>query len=291
MSLLQTQWKGKKLFKFEMTALLVALCTVALVLTPLAEASGLRSSNSHKVIIKADGKTQEVLTKHTKLHSILHQAGVTLAHHDEIRSSTPHVTDGTVINVYRAVHVKLEANGTVHEYLSGKPTVGELMEAHGYSLVRYAAANAEITDALKEGMVIKVETVEEHEKRKAEEARLAEEKRLAEMKKGPDYVDTEEGPLRFVEHYVMEGSAYLPTDGSDTGTTAMGIPARWGIVAVDPDVIALGTRVYVPGYGVALAADTGGMIEGLMIDLCMEDYDQAMEFGRRDIDVYVLADN
>ncbi|MBR1886210.1 MAG: 3D domain-containing protein, partial [Schwartzia sp.] len=44
----------------------------------------------------------------------------------------------------------------------------------------------------------------------------------------------------------------------------------------------------IPGYGVAIAADTGGMIEGDMIDLCMEDYDDCMEFGRRDINVYIL---
>ena len=53
-------------------------------------------------------------------------------------------------------------------------------------------------------------------------------------------------------------------------------------------MIPLGTRLYIPGYGVAVAADTGGMIEGDMIDLCMEDYGSAIEFGRRDVKVYVL---
>ena len=87
----------------------------------------------------------------------------------------------------------------------------------------------------------------------------------------------------------MEATAYLPTDGSPSGSTAMGIAAERGIVAVDPNVIPLGTRVYIPGYGEALAADTGGAIRGHKIDLCMEDYGEAMEFGRRDITVYVLS--
>ena len=87
----------------------------------------------------------------------------------------------------------------------------------------------------------------------------------------------------------MEATAYLPTDGGGDGVTATGIPAQWGIVAVDPDVIPLGTRLYIPGYGEALAADTGGAIEGSKIDLCMESYDERMDFGRRTITVHVLS--
>ena len=86
----------------------------------------------------------------------------------------------------------------------------------------------------------------------------------------------------------MEATAYLPTDGNGAGITAMGIPATYGVAAVDPRVIPLGSRLYIPGYGEALAADTGGAINGYKIDLCMESYDEAMRFGRRTITVYVL---
>lgn len=86
----------------------------------------------------------------------------------------------------------------------------------------------------------------------------------------------------------MEATAYLPTDGSGAGITAMGIPATYGVAAVDPSVIPLGSRLYVPGYGEAIAADTGGAIYGYKIDLCMESYEDAMNFGRRTITVYVL---
>ncbi len=101
-------------------------------------------------------------------------------------------------------------------------------------------------------------------------------------------VETSRGAVRYSEVMTMRATAYLPTDGSATGTTAMGIPATYGIVAVDPRVIPLGTRVYIPGYGEALAADTGGAIKGYKIDLCMESYSQAMRFGRRDVTVYIL---
>ena len=86
----------------------------------------------------------------------------------------------------------------------------------------------------------------------------------------------------------MEASAYLPSDGGGSGITASGIPAGYGVVAVDPWVIPLGTRLYIPGYGEAIAADTGGAIRGNKIDLCMEDYASCMQFGRRFVDVYVL---
>lgn len=103
-----------------------------------------------------------------------------------------------------------------------------------------------------------------------------------------DTVETSRGAMRFSRTEIMEASAYLPTDGSAAGITATGAKARYGIVAVDPDVIPLGTRVYVEGYGVALAADVGGAINGNRIDLCMEDYSDAMRFGRRSVKVYVL---
>ena len=103
-----------------------------------------------------------------------------------------------------------------------------------------------------------------------------------------DTIDTSRGAIRFSRVETMEATAYLPTDGSVHGITATGIPARHGIVAVDPDVIPLGTRVYIPGYGMALAADVGGAIVGDKIDLCMEDYSEAMRFGRRAVKVYIL---
>ena len=101
-------------------------------------------------------------------------------------------------------------------------------------------------------------------------------------------IETSRGLVPYTQMYGMEATAYLPTDGSAEGITAMGIPATYGIVAVDPDVIPLGSRVYIPGYGEALAADTGGAIYGYRIDLCMESYDEAMDFGRRPVTVFVL---
>ena len=110
----------------------------------------------------------------------------------------------------------------------------------------------------------------------------------------PEFIDEVEevNPVSGASEYssvmAMEATAYLPTDGSGAGITAMGIPATYGVAAVDPSIIPLGSRLYIPGYGEAIAADTGGAIYGYKIDLCMESYRDAMNFGRRTITVYVL---
>lgn len=103
-----------------------------------------------------------------------------------------------------------------------------------------------------------------------------------------DVVETSRGVLRYREVLTMEASAYLPGDGDGRGITATGMVARRGVVAVDPNVIPLGTRLYIPGYGMAIAADTGGAIRGHRIDLLMDSYGEAMEFGRQSVEVYVL---
>ena len=104
-----------------------------------------------------------------------------------------------------------------------------------------------------------------------------------------DIVETSYGSEGdYVAVMTMEATAYLPTDGDGYGITATGIPATYGVAAVDPAVIPLGSRLYIPGYGEAIAADTGGAIYGNRIDLCMETYSECMNFGRRNVTVYVL---
>jgi len=71
------------------------------------------------------------------------------------------------------------------------------------------------------------------------------------------------------------------------GTTASGLPVGPGIIAVDPNVIPLGTRVYVPGYGEAVAADTGSAVKGNIIDLWMPSTSQALQWGRRTVTITV----
>jgi 3D (Asp-Asp-Asp) domain-containing protein/peptidoglycan hydrolase CwlO-like protein len=69
------------------------------------------------------------------------------------------------------------------------------------------------------------------------------------------------------------------------GTTATGIPVGWGVVAVDPSVIPLGTRMTIPGYGEGVAADTGSAVVGATIDLWFPSCTQALTWGRRTVTI------
>lgn len=86
----------------------------------------------------------------------------------------------------------------------------------------------------------------------------------------------------------MVATAYTGDCAGCSGVTAIGRPAGHGIVAVDPSVIPLGTRLFIPGYGLAIAGDTGGAIHGYRIDLGFNSQRDAMLFGRRQVTVYRL---
>lgn len=72
-----------------------------------------------------------------------------------------------------------------------------------------------------------------------------------------------------------------------TGRTASGKAAGWGVVAVDPSVIRLGSRIAIPGYGMGVAADTGGAIVGPRIDLWFPSIEQARAWGTQTVSVTV----
>lgn len=89
----------------------------------------------------------------------------------------------------------------------------------------------------------------------------------------------------------MEATAYTHQPGDRWyNKTASGLPTFVGMVAVDRNVIPLGTVLYVEGYGIAIAGDVGGAIKGLDIDLYFNTPTEVRNFGRRNKTVYILED-
>ena len=86
----------------------------------------------------------------------------------------------------------------------------------------------------------------------------------------------------------VSATAYSPQDPGLNPRTATGELLRRGIIAVDPSFIPLGTRVYIPGYGEAVAADIGGGIRGNIIDVAFDTHQEALMFGRRDLEITLL---
>lgn len=85
-----------------------------------------------------------------------------------------------------------------------------------------------------------------------------------------------------------ETETYIATAYTWTGhRTATGTWPSRGIAAVDPRVIPLGTRIHIEGYGEAVAADTGGDIQGQRIDLYMDTASECWKWGRRQVEVQI----
>ena len=100
--------------------------------------------------------------------------------------------------------------------------------------------------------------------------------------------------MSYSRKITMNATAYTSASCGGNNVTALGTTLRYGVVAVDPSVIPLGSKLYIVSadgkynYGVAVAEDTGGAIKGNKIDLCFMSMNECLNFGRRDCIVYVL---
>ncbi len=91
-----------------------------------------------------------------------------------------------------------------------------------------------------------------------------------------------------VTHYCCELYAHVCGDGD--GLTATGIPVTPGVVAVDPEVIPLGSTVIIDGQAY-LAADTGGTVRGNHVDIAVATHQEAEDLGTTTAEVWVVADD
>ncbi len=108
-------------------------------------------------------------------------------------------------------------------------------------------------------------------------------------------LETPDGPVQYWRKIRVWATSYYPStcdkspDDPTYGITYTGKRATRGIVAVDPRVIPLHTRMYIPGYGFGAAEDIGGAIKGRHIDLCFDDADRGKGLWETHyVDIYLL---
>ena len=135
--------------------------------------------------------------------------------------------------------------------------------------------------------------------KEAKARKAAESKRMAQAKQEVKKT-TSQPPRRKVSNSnsggsksyrgVFHATAYTadPAENGGWSVTALGTPLRRGVCAVDPNVIPLGTRLYVEGYGHCRAEDTGGAIKGNKIDVLIPSKSEMWNWGRRNVKVWVV---
>ncbi|MFZ0444651.1 MAG: 3D domain-containing protein, partial [Bacillus sp. (in: firmicutes)] len=132
--------------------------------------------------------------------------------------------------------------------------------------------------------LLKTETVEESKNRVvALGTKPAQTVRTASVSRNNDSVEKE---------FYVNATAYTAHCSGCSGTTATGVNLRANpgakVIAVDPSVIPLGTKVHVEGYGYAVAADTGSAIKGNKIDVFISSKSAAYQWGSRQVKIKVL---
>ena len=267
------QWKKLgQLIQTKKNTMLCATLAGMMLLSSGFTMNGL-PKNMQRVSVYVDGETITDMTVQTKPNDIFEKLGVKLGTKDTYEVFHNEGERHTEISVHRAVPVSISFWDDTQQVMTCGRTVGEVMAEYGYNPQEVDVTPAADTPITADLAIRLTENEQAAEQRRARE-------READL--------VSRGIPRYRAAYTMHASAYLPSDGGGSGITATGIPARHGVAAVDPNVIPLGSRLYIPGYGEAIAADTGGAIVGHTIDLCMESYDEAIQFGRRSVEVYVI---
>lgn len=89
--------------------------------------------------------------------------------------------------------------------------------------------------------------------------------------------------------YTMAATAYTGGTITATGLKPVRNPSGISTIAVDPSVIPLGSKVLIPGYGYAIASDTGGAVKGNIIDLYLNSHEECISWGRRTVTLQLIA--
>lgn len=127
---------------------------------------------------------------------------------------------------------------------------------------------------------------------KEEPEKQTDEKQAKEEGNKKENNDADQSEAPEGETLSLESTAYTASCDGCSGVTATGVDLNANpgekVIAVDPDVIPLGSKVYVEGYGYATADDTGGDIKGDRIDLFIPSEDEALDYGRQSVDVTIV---
>lgn len=263
----------------------------------------IRVSRVVRLTVTADGRTAVYEVSGATVQAALKRCGIEISDDDRLnvgKKAKP--VDGMEIVVTR-VETKEEVKTVEADYSVEYEDSGALYEGETQVLTVGQKGEKEVTYKLiyVEGKLEGKEVVSEKiTKKPVAEVVLRgttprEDKPSVEPEPGGSITDPSGAPLNYTQKIVGQCTAYAPEHPGDL--TSTGAVAGYGCIAVDPNIIPYGTRLYITSpdgsivYGYGVACDTGGaaMAGDILADLCYETEAECVSFGRRDMVIYILS--
>lgn len=243
--------------------------------TPVQAGLSITIARARPMGITADGRTLLTRTQHTTVGEVLAEAGVALVAQDySIPAPDQPLPPEGFIRVVRVREELLTTQETLpYETLYQARADWEIDTVQGLQAGRAGLKEKRVRVRYEDG--VEVSRVDEGEF-------VVQEPQAYIIGYGTNIVirtiDTPNGPIEYWRSYEMYATSYAakflsrPPDSPNYGRTASGKILTKGLVAIDRRYISFGTQMYVPGYGFAEAADTGGGVKGRWIDLGFDDW-------------------
>jgi 3D (Asp-Asp-Asp) domain-containing protein len=238
--------------------------------TPLSEDMIIQIARAIPLTVMVDGQTYAIFSRPGKTAEVLAQAGIVMGEMDIVTPGLDtQVHAGEIIQVVRVREETIVFDEEVPYQTIYQPSDDldldtKAILSSGVPGIKRQSTRIRYEDGVEVSRVSEGEWLEQEPVNEV----IGYGTRIT-----TNVIDTPEGPREYWRVVHMRVTAYTAAssgkspDHPSYGITASGLPAGTGIVAVDPNVIPFRSEVYVPGYGIGFAGDTGGGVKGRWIDL------------------------
>lgn len=248
------------------------------------------------VLLMVDGTTKKILTNADNVGEFLKEENIALGEEDKVLPSKEQQIKANLKVQITRVNTEVEKTVMPIEFSTEIRKDSSLKEGTKKVVQEGEAGKKEISTKVvyENGKVVSRKVVGEKVVKKPTNKIIA----MGTMK---ELKVSRGGSINYSAKYRMRATAYTAdyaSTGKSPGDKGFGItksgtrvkrnPNGYSTVAVDPSIIPLGTKLYIEGYGFAIAEDIGGAIKGKRIDLYFNTNAQANRWGSRYVDVYVL---
>ena len=298
----------KKLFETFMTLVVVSLITMGAVFdSGMKEITILRTDNFSQT-----AESYIVKTRQENVSGLFDEKDI-IVDDDEILtfSMADSLTNGDTLEIKQGRAVTISADGMSRKILTSQTNVADALMEAGIAIGENDWADPGFETPVSKGtdgeetIVYRVMYNGDNEVYREEISREVTKEATAtiitvgtKVRPAVPTASKQGKTFTYSRKFTVKATAYdtSPQENGGYSKTALGLTPGFGIVAVDPRVIPLGSKLYIESeddgkswsYGYCIAGDTGGAIKGNRIDLCYNSRSECIQFGRRNATVYVL---